>query len=199
MTLQILLSACSSQQDLCSEVSGRSPDDTAAGGLGDVMGALPKALARRGHRVMVVAPRYQNYEEGWETGVRIQLSVGGSTVEVRVQGHDFDSDLTTGKLIVNASRAWGQHYPKGVQIRGAGIGQIYITRCNHGAAKCRLLSVCPPYCCTRQQRSSALCSLPLGCLSSTKVAPYSAGGLLLRLQYSKPNRNFVSKIPGRIT
>ena len=46
------------------------------------MGALPKALARRGHRVMVVAPRYQNYEEGWETGVRIQLSVGGSTVEV---------------------------------------------------------------------------------------------------------------------
>lgn len=27
------------------------------GGLGDVMGALPKALARRGHRVMCVAPR----------------------------------------------------------------------------------------------------------------------------------------------
>ena len=53
-----------------------------AGGLGDVMGALPKALARRGHRVMVVAPRYSNYEEGWETGVRVQLSVGGSTVEV---------------------------------------------------------------------------------------------------------------------
>ena len=48
-----------------------------------MMGALPKALARRGHRVMVVAPRYQNYEEGWETGVRVQLSVGGSTVEVR--------------------------------------------------------------------------------------------------------------------
>ena len=47
------------------------------------MGALPKALARRGHRVMVVAPRYRNYEEGWETGVRVQLGVGGATVEVR--------------------------------------------------------------------------------------------------------------------
>ena len=56
-----------------------------AGGLGDVMGALPKALARRGHRVMVVVPRYSNYEEGWETGVRVQLGVGGSTVEVRLE------------------------------------------------------------------------------------------------------------------
>ena len=34
------------------------------------MGALPKALARRGHRVMAIAPRYANYAEAWETGVR---------------------------------------------------------------------------------------------------------------------------------
>lgn len=27
------------------------------GGLGDVMGALPQAMAARGHRVMVVVPR----------------------------------------------------------------------------------------------------------------------------------------------
>lgn len=33
-----------------------------AGGLGDVMQALPKALAARGHRVMVVAPRYRDYQ-----------------------------------------------------------------------------------------------------------------------------------------
>ena len=47
------------------------------------MGALPKALARRGHRVMVVAPRYRDYAEGWETGVRVNMSVCGSMVEVR--------------------------------------------------------------------------------------------------------------------
>ena len=53
------------------------------GGLGDVMGALPKALARRGHRTMAVVPRYSNYEEGWETGVRIRLRVMGSDTEVQ--------------------------------------------------------------------------------------------------------------------
>jgi starch synthase len=52
------------------------------GGLGDVAGALPKALARRGHRTMCIAPRYANYAEGWETGIRIQLRVCGAQVEV---------------------------------------------------------------------------------------------------------------------
>jgi hypothetical protein len=32
------------------------------GGLADVLGSLPIALASRGHRVMVVAPRYEDYE-----------------------------------------------------------------------------------------------------------------------------------------
>lgn len=49
-----------------------------------MMGALPKALARRGHRVMVVIPRYSNYEEGWETGVRTRFRVSGSDTEVGV-------------------------------------------------------------------------------------------------------------------
>lgn len=47
------------------------------------MGALPKALARRGHRTMVVAPRYSNYAEGWETGVRVNMRVMSIDVEVR--------------------------------------------------------------------------------------------------------------------
>ena len=45
------------------------------------MGALPKALARRGHRVMVVVPRYSNYEEGWDTSVRRSFKVMGSDTE----------------------------------------------------------------------------------------------------------------------
>ena len=46
------------------------------------MGALPKALARRGHRVMVVVPRYGNYAEGWETGVRRRFRVFNTEQEV---------------------------------------------------------------------------------------------------------------------
>ena len=52
------------------------------GGLGDVASALPKALAQRGHRVMVVAPRYEQYEEAWETGIRHR-------VRVMDQDHEF--------------------------------------------------------------------------------------------------------------
>ncbi|KAG6556462.1 hypothetical protein Mapa_002407 [Marchantia paleacea] len=64
------------------------------GGLGDVVGALPKALARRGHRVMVVAPRYSNYLEAWDTTVRKTYNVGGEDMTVGyfhgyIDGVDF--------------------------------------------------------------------------------------------------------------
>nr|DAD27917.1 TPA_asm: hypothetical protein HUJ06_029385 [Nelumbo nucifera] len=64
------------------------------GGLGDVAGALPKALARRGHRVLVVAPRYGNYAEVLETGVRKRYKVDGQDMEVTffqayIGGMDF--------------------------------------------------------------------------------------------------------------
>nr|ACL98483.1 starch synthase IIa precursor [Vigna unguiculata] len=65
-----------------------------AGGLGDVAGSLPKALARRGHRVMVVAPRYSNYAEAQEIGLRKQYKVDGQDMEVTyyhafIDGVDF--------------------------------------------------------------------------------------------------------------
>lgn len=69
------------------------------GGLGDVMGALPKALSRRGHRVMVVAPRYGDYAEGWETGVRRQIRVFNSDQEVH-------TTCTVALLIVQSSCRW---------------------------------------------------------------------------------------------
>ncbi|ESQ49923.1 hypothetical protein EUTSA_v10020091mg [Eutrema salsugineum] len=64
------------------------------GGLGDVAGALPKALARRGHRVMVVVPRYAEYAEAKDVGIRKRYKVAGQDMEVMyfhayIDGVDF--------------------------------------------------------------------------------------------------------------
>lgn len=53
------------------------------GGLGDVLGGLPPAMAANGHRVMTVTPRYDQYKDGWDTGVEVELIVGNRTETVR--------------------------------------------------------------------------------------------------------------------
>lgn len=52
------------------------------GGLADVMGSLPKALAARGHRVMVVSPKYKDYMSVQDTGCRLRSNVFNQDQEV---------------------------------------------------------------------------------------------------------------------
>ncbi|XP_059456997.1 granule-bound starch synthase 1, chloroplastic/amyloplastic-like [Corylus avellana] len=53
------------------------------GGLGDVLGGLPPAMAANGHRVMTVSPRYDQYKDAWDTDVIVELKVGDQKEKVR--------------------------------------------------------------------------------------------------------------------
>ncbi|XP_057969694.1 granule-bound starch synthase 1, chloroplastic/amyloplastic [Malania oleifera] len=53
------------------------------GGLGDVLGGLPPAMAANGHRVMTVSPRYDQYRDCWDTNVAVEIKVGDRIETVR--------------------------------------------------------------------------------------------------------------------
>ncbi|EYU30884.1 hypothetical protein ABFS82_08G215400 [Erythranthe guttata] len=53
------------------------------GGLGDVLGGLPPAMAANGHRVMTVSPRYDQYKDAWDTSVTVEIKVGDKLETVR--------------------------------------------------------------------------------------------------------------------
>eukprot|EP00798_Chlamydomonas_sp_ICE-L_P030281 gene30281-35269_t len=43
------------------------------GGLGDVVGGLPIEMVKRGHAVMSISPRYDQYAEAWDTAITANI------------------------------------------------------------------------------------------------------------------------------
>ncbi len=62
------------------------------GGLGDVLGALPRALARLGHRVTVCLPRYRGVLPG-DPVADFDVAVGAVTLHARFQRHEIEPRL----------------------------------------------------------------------------------------------------------
>jgi len=67
-------------------VSSEAVPFAKTGGLGDVAGALPLALARLGHRVTLVLPRYRNTGDG-EVVARAPITLAGRTHEAAFVVH----------------------------------------------------------------------------------------------------------------
>ncbi|KAH8494752.1 hypothetical protein H0E87_021237 [Populus deltoides] len=53
------------------------------GGLGDVIGGLPPEMAARGHRVMTISPRFDQYRDAWDTCLSAQIKVADRIETVR--------------------------------------------------------------------------------------------------------------------
>jgi starch synthase len=89
------------------------------GGLGDVCGALPRELAKLGHRVSIVLPAFrQVYEAGAEiesTGVEFEIPIGQKLAQGRfLQSRLPDSDVTV--YFVHKP----EYYDRAQQYREAG-------------------------------------------------------------------------------
>lgn len=53
------------------------------GGLGAVCDGLPRAMAKLGHRVMSIAPRYDQYYDAWDTEFTAEVPMGEEMTTVR--------------------------------------------------------------------------------------------------------------------
>ncbi|MGK7954340.1 MAG: glycogen/starch synthase [Crocosphaera sp.] len=64
---------------VCTEVAPYSK----TGGLGDVTEGLPEELAKMGHNVCTVAPRFDQYKDAWDTEILEPVKYGQKTTNVR--------------------------------------------------------------------------------------------------------------------
>ncbi|KAJ6753476.1 GRANULE-BOUND STARCH SYNTHASE [Salix purpurea] len=93
------------------------------GGLGDVLGGLPPAMAARGHRVMTISPRFDQYKDAWDTSVVVQIQVGNRVETVRYY-HCYKRGVD--RVFVDhpmfLEKVWGK---TGSKIYGPAAGEDY--------------------------------------------------------------------------
>ncbi|KAK2998625.1 hypothetical protein RJ639_023584, partial [Escallonia herrerae] len=93
------------------------------GGLGDVIGGLPPAMAANGHRVMTVTPRYDQYKDAWDTNVLAEIKVGNRTETVRFfHCHKRGVDRVFVDHPIFLEKVWGK---TGSKIYGSKTGVDY--------------------------------------------------------------------------
>merc|ERR1719262_1232438 len=105
-------------------VSGELGPYSKTGGLGEAMDGLSVALAALGHRVMVVTPRYDQYEDAWDTTFWSSVKMGGKDESVHffhAYKHKVDQVFVDHPCFLAC--VWGK---TGSKLYGPQFGEDYL-------------------------------------------------------------------------